>query len=155
MWTAALAGALAGGLMALLWELVVGRLGLVRARAALRRLEEATAHLLSAVTAATGEIRGHGQRLESLIAAADRRIARLAAPGAEDLPAAPAPGASGCPPPGDVIPDSPARHAGICRLADSGLSAFAIARQLNLPRGEVELILGLRKLKYYPAEGGP
>ncbi|MFH1024668.1 MAG: hypothetical protein V1809_14900 [Planctomycetota bacterium] len=92
------------------------------------------------------------RELERLIREADERIALM-----DESPASPcgvgAPVTAGTastvasPPPRS--PDAAARvlavrYAAIYRLADAGSDVAAIARESGMPRGEVELILGLR-----------
>ena len=101
-------------------------------------------------------------KLECVIRDADQRIARLealsrAAPPGPPPAAEPAfqPGlaaAAVAPPVAPAAPGAPAaprseRFRRIYEMADAGTSALAIADALQIPLGEVELILGLRRLK--------
>lgn len=83
-----------------------------------------------------------------------------APPGAETAPPVPGPAATPAQSPvsaGPGVPGAegdgdgaslrlPPLHREVFRLADAGLDADAIARELQVPRGEVRLILGLRRL---------
>ena len=83
---------------------------------------------------------GHAPtKLELLIKEADQKIAAL---GSRTPPAHPPP--SRRKPPKSNLPPDP-RHANIYSLADQGRSPSEIARQLNRPSGEIELILALRQ----------
>lgn len=77
-------------------------------------------------------------KLDLLIREADEKIAALKNLGT--MPDTPAPPLRLVQPPPDIDP----RHAEIYALADQGRSASDIARQLNRPTGEIELILALR-----------
>jgi hypothetical protein len=86
--------------------------------------------------------------LEKLIRDADDRIARLeaarqggAAPPAEGGEAS----AGAKPGPGAQAEEALAHHSHIYGLADQGLSVQEIAEQTGYQRGEVELVLSLRK----------
>jgi len=97
----------------------------------------------------TAQLDTRAAKLESLMQEADRKIAQLA-----DLNQAPArTGSDAHQADAEVqaaataVPIAPApdpRYAQIYSLADQGSSAHEIARQLNRPRGEIELILALR-----------
>jgi hypothetical protein len=99
--------------------------------------------------------------LEKLIRDADQRIARLGsgvgdrtAPPAEGRPSGSDPGGEGTgapapagekPRPGEKAREALAHHADIYGLADEGLSVQEIAERTGYQRGEVELVLSLRK----------
>lgn len=72
--------------------------------------------------------------LQQLIIDADARIKALQ--GATAVPTA-------APPP----PAENSLHQRIFDLADRGFDAHRIGREMNMERGEVELVLGLRKMK--------
>jgi hypothetical protein len=76
-------------------------------------------------------------RLEALIRAADERIERLGSMGAGTVDA----GTQSQP---AATNAEQQRYARIYALADEGLSADRIAQKLEMPRGEVELIVALR-----------
>ena len=76
--------------------------------------------------------------LQQLIVDADARIKTLKA--LQDPAAAPTPDA----------PPATQLHQKVFDLADRGLDAHKIGRELGLERGEVELIMGLRKMKSDP-----
>jgi hypothetical protein len=94
-------------------------------------------------------------KLEAVIHDADQRIARLEQlTGRVTTPAPPltAPEPAASPPPDPAPPRPPTtppdeRRRRIFDLADQGTSALVIADALQLPIGEVELILSLRKFK--------
>ena len=95
-------------------------------------------------------------KLEVLLREADETLARLggsaAAPARPLLAESPAPAQlppAEPPPPADLGPDPSEqmpdpRHAEVYALLDQGLSAGEVARKLNRPNGEVELISALR-----------
>jgi hypothetical protein len=84
----------------------------------------------------TAQLDTRAARLEVLIAQADQRLATLKSGVAEGV----------VPPVPDSreMPPDP-RHAEVWALADQGRAPHEIARQLNRPNGEVELILALRR----------
>jgi hypothetical protein len=112
----------------------------------------------------TAQLDTRAARLELLIQEADGRLAALKANGSPHPVSAPAPAeqpiiakappAEPAPveppaaeplapqPPAETPPDP--RHADIYSMADQGRSPHEIARLLNRPNGEVELILALR-----------
>jgi hypothetical protein len=90
----------------------------------------------------TAQLDTRAARLEALIREADEKIARLQQAGTalstspnlmQDSSQAFLPS----------LPD--ARHSQVYELADQGLSAWQVSRELNRPTGEIELILALRK----------
>lgn len=93
------------------------------------------AHMAKQISA---QLDARAARLETLIRAADERIERLRSMDALSATATPS------------APQSPAanveqqRYVRIYALADDGLSADRIAQKLEMPKGEVELILALR-----------
>lgn len=98
----------------------------------------------------TAQLDTRAAKLETLIREADQKIAALGSqPGATALSAGAAP-----PPPAAPVqaestgaqpPMVDPRHALIYALADQGRSCPDIARELNQPSGEIELILKLRR----------
>ena len=110
----------------------------------------------------TAQLDTRAARLEILIAEADQRLASLKSAASVAAPAAPPPASAE---PAEPSPsDGPARavsdlvltrepeetppdprHAEIYALADQGHSTREIARSLDRPNGEVELILALRR----------
>jgi len=90
----------------------------------------------------TAQLDTRAARLEALIREADEKIAQLQDAGN----GVSAPGRSIEASSAVLLPSLPdPRHAPVYELADQGLSAWQIARQLNRPNGEIELILALRK----------
>lgn len=84
------------------------------------------------------ELDRRADRIERLIAAADQRIAAL------DRPRTPlAPPASRTEPPHDAAPVQSL----VFQLADEGLPIVEIARRVQHPTGQVELMLALRRGK--------
>ncbi len=88
--------------------------------------------------------------LDRLIRDADERIARLggADGGGQGPPPADdeaAPAAPAGPPPESKARETLEHHAHIYSLADQGLSVLEIAEQTAYQRGEIELVLSLRK----------
>lgn len=84
--------------------------------------------------------------LDRLIADADGRIARLeglSGPAARGEPGVAAAEQPAAPPPEELL----AHHAHIFGLADQGLSVQEIAEKTGHPRGEVELVLSLRRIR--------
>lgn len=106
----------------------------------------------------TAQLDTRAAKLELLIKEADEKLEALRKAGAPPLTPLPPP-----PPelfvPNDAQPEAEApaaplppaapemdrRHAEVYRLADEGQSAIEIARRVNRPTGEVELILALRQ----------
>jgi hypothetical protein len=98
----------------------------------------------------TAQLDTRAARLEVLMKEADARLAALnAATGSAPAGSASTGLASVVPAPlpvGTPAPETPPdpRHAEVYLMADQGRSAQEIARKLNRPNGEVELILALR-----------
>lgn len=89
-------------------------------------------------------------KLEAVLGDADRRIDKLsrlirAAEGAATLELTLDRQEPHDPP--STAPDDDSRHAAVYRLADSGRSAVQIAQEVGKPRGEVDLILALRRTR--------
>lgn len=76
-------------------------------------------------------------RLERLLAEADRRIRALESP---------APAADPVPPPARTATTADPLHARVRELADRGMTPVDIARTLDIPTGQVQLILNLRRV---------
>lgn len=113
-----------------------------------QRLEVLVDELVATAEAASAVVRERAEALTELIAEADRRVGALAAPApvveTQEPPVAP-------PAPAPAVPASepvagPAdAHRQVYALADAGHDVTAIARRLGLTKGEVLLILGIRK----------
>jgi hypothetical protein len=93
----------------------------------------------------TAQLDTRAARLEVLMKEADAKLAAL-----QSVTGSPLPGPSSpttltpiTPPPAPESPPDP-RHAEVYSMADQGRSPHEIARKLNRPNGEVELILALR-----------
>jgi len=93
----------------------------------------------------TAQLDTRAARLEVLMKEADAKLAALkSATGGSPLPGVPAPAPiSPITPAAPETPPDP-RHAEVYSMADQGRSPHEIARKLNRPNGEVELILALR-----------
>lgn len=162
---------LAGGAVALycLWQL---RRWLGEAEAASaagpQRLEALVDELLVTAEATAAVVQEKAEALEAVIARADERVAALgkavegapvlarpagsmaeARPAAAALPEVPveAPVLAPEPPAAAPAPQAagPDLHERVAALADAGLDVTAIARQMGLTKGEVQLVLGLRR----------
>lgn len=86
--------------------------------------------------------------LELLLEEANEKIARLEALQGAAASAQDGEGSPPDKPAARTEPSSsglPAVHQRVCDLADRGLEPVGIARETGLPRGEVDLILGLRR----------
>lgn len=120
------------------------RLTLKQQKALEHDMQSLLVELSQMVRDATAQLETRSAKLELLIQEADRKIDELRQAGATpaDRPAATA---SPEPEPEPAMADTSAeRWAAIYRLADDGKGASEIAREMSMPRGEVELILSLR-----------
>lgn len=118
-------------------------------RAVEREMQNLLVELEQMVRTMNAQLDTRAAKIEQLIADADARIAALRRlQGKPDSAVEPA----DYPPlriaqdepnlePGDMDP----RHAEIYALADGGMSSSEIARKLDRPSGEIELILALRR----------
>jgi hypothetical protein len=99
----------------------------------------------------TAQLDTRSVKLEALIEEADRRIEALRRAAAQPSAARDLYNMEAGPEAPSGFPEPPARSAGderyqdIYRLADGGRSAQEIAQELGRPRGEIELILALRR----------
>ena len=117
----------------------------------MQRLEVLVDELVATAESTSAVVQEKADALTELVAQADRRIGALAA--AAQGPAAPAPvqerPAPAAAPPEPVPAPAAAAlsdvHHQVYALADGGSDVTAIARRLGLTKGEVMLILGLRK----------
>ena len=132
------------------------QLSLAQQRQVERDLQRLMVELLDTARQITGQVELRSRKLEVLIADADQRIERLRiaeSPAAAQSPGAPPPAAPISPNEAAATPPEPAnielppdpRHAEVYALADEGSTTFEIARRLNRPNGEIELILALRR----------
>ena len=130
----------------------VPRMSMTQRRNVERQMESLLVELSQMARQLSGQLDMRAAKLELLIKEADEKLAALAAAtgrgtttpfedaaveamASTTLPAAEKP----------VVPASPPRqHADVYQLADQGHTAQEIARQLQRPSGEVELILALR-----------
>ena len=117
-----------------------GSLSLAGQREVEKQMSELLVELEQMARQMTAQLDTRAAKLELLLKEADERIALLQSGGAPTLRidshlVAPAPS----------IPNiETGRHAEVYELADQGLNAHEIARQLDRPYGEIELILALR-----------
>lgn len=154
-------------------EQPAARLSLAQQRAVEREMGNLLVEYEEMVRRMTAHLETRAAKLELLIREADEKIARLGAAveGADARADAGAPVGDdagpamtsadapdpGSPPPTEAPPASlppagrsagpDARHTEVYRLADNGQSPRQIARKLNRPHGEIELILALRTTK--------
>jgi hypothetical protein len=137
-------------------------IGLSQQRQVERDMNQLMVEMLETARQMTAQLDTRAAKLETLIRQADERLAALkstaangstgraahdaqpgeSAPGTPSPIPAPAPEAAADPV--DETPPDP-RHAEIYALADQGHSPREIARSLDRPNGEVELILALRR----------
>jgi hypothetical protein len=107
-----------------------------------RQMQNLLVELSEMARQLTAQLDTRSQKLEVLLQEADEKIAKL-----QDARAAtPEPRLASADRQPRPLPSEPAdpQHQAVYALADQGRSAPEIARQLNRPRGEVELILALR-----------
>lgn len=151
--------AMALGLALIGWHVLEQRRKDVRSVAESGSEAEALRALLRDVRALSDELarqtEARAEQLEALIAEADQRLTALrpaAQPrsehvGVKSVRPPPAPGTSPAPPQAPMDQ----RHGVIYSLADAGLGPVQIAKQTGIPTGQVELILGLRRIAREPA----
>lgn len=127
------------------------RASLSQQRSLEREMNNLVVELSEMARQITAQLDTRAARLELLIDEADRRIAeleRLRGGGSEHRPSdtVSPPDGPDAPFGGPVASASPAdpRHVEVYALADQGLSPHDIAKRLDRPTGEIELILALR-----------
>jgi len=110
-----------------------------------RDMNSLMVEMLDTARQMTAQLDTRAARLEVLMKEADAKLAALkSATGGSPLPGVPAPALiSPITPAAPETPPDP-RHAEVYSMADQGRSPHEIARKLNRPNGEVELILALR-----------
>lgn len=119
--------------------------GLSQQRAVERQFQSLLVEMAEMSRQISAQLDTRSEKLNQLIVEADAKIAELrqlqsrAAP----QPAQFRPAAEVSPPSG-ANNDAESRYAEIYSLAEQGFGALEIARKLDRPRGEVELILALR-----------
>ncbi|MBI4718306.1 MAG: hypothetical protein HY763_10910 [Planctomycetes bacterium] len=107
----------------------------------LAELDALAARIHTQLDAKCAELDGLARRADDRIAELSRLLGQVATSGAVDVVIAdPPPGTGGA----EAAAD---RYAAVYRLADAGLDAVRIARDLGKTTGEVELILSLRELR--------
>jgi small-conductance mechanosensitive channel len=112
-------------------------IGLSQHRTVEREMSNLLVELSEMARQITAQLDTRSAKLQALIQEADQRIARLQ----QSSAAPPAPTT-------DAATEQPSldqRHMDVYALADQGRSPDQIAQQLNRPKGEVELILALRR----------
>ena len=115
-----------------------------------RDMSNLMVEMLETARQITAQLETRAARLEVLIQQADDRVAALKSCTATTLPGsaelAPTRSAEQIPTPSVDRHESPPnpRHAEVWAMADEGRSPPEIARKLNRPSGEIELILALR-----------
>ncbi len=113
------------------------RIDAIRAQAAGRDSAEAVmAEMHDLARELAAQLEARSAKLEKLIRDADERLARL-----ECVEAPPARPVRSRP----QAPATDPRHARVYELADRGLPTVEIAREIDRPTGQVELILALRR----------
>lgn len=110
---------------------------LAQQRSVEKQMQNVLVELSKMAREITAQLDTRAARLEELLKEADRKIEILR--GAAAPPGDPAPSGSSVPEALDP------RHGQIYTLADQGRSVQEIARQLDRPSGEIELILALRR----------
>jgi transposase-like protein len=126
----------------------------------MQRLEVLVDELVATAEATAAVVQEKAEALSELITQADQRIGALSAPAVAAPPmaaapaAAPAPVAAAVPAPEPApapapapasAPALPEMHRDVYALADSGQDVTMIARRLGLTKGEVQLVLSLRR----------
>lgn len=114
-----------------------------------QRLEVLIDELVATAEATSAVVQERADALTGLIAEADRRIGALAAPppavAEVQAPAVAPPAPAQAVPAPEPVTGPPEAHRQVYALADAGHDVTAIARRLGLTKGEVLLILGIRK----------
>jgi hypothetical protein len=143
-------------------------IGLSQQRQVERDINNLMVEMLETARQMTAQLDTRAAKLELLIRQADERLAALKSTPAnasaipnlgnanrpaddphpddsapDSPPVVPAPASESTPEPVETPPDP--RHAEIYALADQGRTPWEIARSLDRPNGEVELILALRR----------
>jgi hypothetical protein len=110
-----------------------------------RQMQNLLVELSEMARQLTAQLDTRSQKLEVLLQEADEKIAKLQnARVTEDEPRASIPERQIWTAPAEPLTPVDPQHQAVYSLADQGQGAPEIARQLNRPRGEVELILALR-----------
>ena len=104
--------------------------GLARQRDVERQMETLLVELSNMARQITGQLDTRAAKLAELIRQADEAIAKFDAPPLRQS--------------AKVESEEDQRHAAVYQLADSGMDSGQIARKLERPNGEIELILALR-----------
>jgi len=120
------------------------RMSLSQQRSVEQQMQNLLVELNEMARQITAQLDTRANKLEMLIKEADETLARLQAARAEPVVKA-SPRESSIDQLGPVERTSDPRHAEIYTLSDQGLAPPDIASRLSRPRGEVELILALRR----------
>jgi hypothetical protein len=118
-------------------------LGVSQQRQIERDMSNLMVEMLETARQMTAQLDTRAARLEVLIEQADQRLSALRSGTSADTVSPPGEQSTPAQVETSEIPPDP-RHADIWALADKGQSPSDIARQLNRPNGEIELILALR-----------
>ena len=119
--------------------------GLAQQRAAERDMQNVLVELSEMARQITAQLDTRATRLELLLKEADEKIAQLQQLAQQPATSASVSSASVSEPAALAKPTQDPRHAAVYQLADEGRSPQEIAQHLARPRGEVELILALRR----------
>lgn len=112
------------------------RIEAIRAQAAERDSAEAVmAEMHDLARELAAQLEARAAKLEKLIRDADDRLERLEETDSHPRPVRSAP----------AVPSTDPLHARVYELADRGLPTVEIAREIDRPTGQVELILALRR----------
>ncbi len=117
-----------------------------------KRLEAIAAEIVSAAEAVSDDLDQRTERLSELLRLADERLATMRTSLVAHAPAAaPAHVESPVPlpvvrPTSEAAPGVPVLYRQVYDMADAGQETEVIAREMKITRGEVQLILGLRRL---------
>jgi hypothetical protein len=121
-------------------------IGLAQQRSVEREMSNLLLELSEMARQVTAQLDTRSAKLEALIDEADRRLAELRrwshTQAAAHSPSGPIEDSAD---PDSQQPTSDERYVEVYHLADEGRSPLEIAQQLSRPRGEVELILALRR----------
>lgn len=118
---------------------------LAQQRAAERDTQNVLVELSNMARQISGQLDTRAARLEALLQEADEKIARLQQLQQNVAAASTAPSIAAPPFAPDPKTVEDPRHAAVYQMADEGRSPQEIAQHLSRPRGEVELILALRR----------
>ena len=128
-------------------------LSLSQQRAVERQMNSALVELADMARQITAQLDARSAKLSALLDDADRKIEQLTRLSQQASASPPGLGSIASAPTDEIKPGQPpaeledARHREVYDLADQGLAPPEIAGRLGRPRGEIELILALRRRK--------